>query len=147
MHPPSLEHLIGNIRSTVTLKKGTYVTSFKYLIVGGGMTADAAVHGIREVDSSGSIGIIASEPHPPYSRPPLSKALWKGVEVDSIWRKTEERGVTIFSSRTVQELSPREQRVTDHTGEEYAFENFWYAKSLLLVPRGRRGVTILFNKL
>jgi hypothetical protein len=24
--------------------------NYKYLIVGGGMTADAAVHGIREVD-------------------------------------------------------------------------------------------------
>ena len=29
--------------------------NYKYLIVGGGMTADAAVHGIREVDRNGSI--------------------------------------------------------------------------------------------
>ena len=36
-----------------------------YLIVGGGMTSDAAVHGIRERDRSGSIAVIAAEPHPP----------------------------------------------------------------------------------
>ena len=52
--------------------------NYTYLIVGGGMTADAAVHGIREVDRSGSIGLISAEGHPPYDRPPLSKKLWKG---------------------------------------------------------------------
>src|SRR2546421_331600 len=31
---------------------------YKYLIIGGGMTADAAAQGIREVDASGEIGII-----------------------------------------------------------------------------------------
>jgi hypothetical protein len=31
---------------------------YMYLIVGGGMTADAAVHGIREVDRGGSIGSV-----------------------------------------------------------------------------------------
>ena len=45
---------------------------FKYLIVGGGMTADAAVQGIRELDPSGSIGLVSAERHPPYNRPPLS---------------------------------------------------------------------------
>ena len=33
--------------------------NYKYLIVGGGMTADAAISGIREVDPNGSIGLIA----------------------------------------------------------------------------------------
>ena len=30
--------------------------NFKYLIIGGGMTADSAVQGIREIDSGGKIG-------------------------------------------------------------------------------------------
>ncbi len=46
----------------------------KYLIIGGGMTADAAARGIREIDSDGSIGIICAEAIGPYDRPPLSKA-------------------------------------------------------------------------
>ena len=40
------------------------------------MTADAAVRGIRELDSEGSVGVVSGEHHPPYARPPLSKALW-----------------------------------------------------------------------
>jgi len=52
--------------------------SIRYLIIGGGMTADAAARAIRESDPSGSIGIMSDDPHPPYNRPPLSKGLWKG---------------------------------------------------------------------
>ena len=52
--------------------------SYRYLIVGGGMTADSACRGIREHDSDGSIGLVGAEGHPPYSRPPLTKALWQG---------------------------------------------------------------------
>src|SRR6185503_14540483 len=54
------------------------MASYDYLIVGGGMTADAAARGIRERDSKGTIGIIGAESHPPYNRPPLTKGLWKG---------------------------------------------------------------------
>src|SRR6185436_2940172 len=60
---------------------------YTYLIVGGGMTGDAAAHGIREVDRSGSIGMIGDEAHPPYDRPPLTKGLWKGKPLESIWRE------------------------------------------------------------
>ena len=42
---------------------------FKYLIVGGGMTADAAVGGIRERDRDGTIAVLSNEKHPPYNRP------------------------------------------------------------------------------
>ena len=57
---------------------------YKYLIIGGGMTADAAVQGIRSVDAAGKIGVIGAESDPPYNRPPLSKALWKGESVNTI---------------------------------------------------------------
>ena len=68
---------------------------YRYLIVGGGMAADAAVRGIRERDASGSIGLVGAEPQPPYSRPPLSKALWKGESVASIWRGTDQLDVEL----------------------------------------------------
>ena len=47
------------------------VEHFRYLIVGGGMAADASVAGIREIDADGSVGLVGAEPDPPYSRPPL----------------------------------------------------------------------------
>ena len=52
----------------------------RYLIIGGGMAADAAVRGIRAVDPDGAIRMISAEPDAPYDRPPLSKGLWLGEE-------------------------------------------------------------------
>lgn len=46
---------------------------YKYLIIGGGLTGDGAVRGIRELDTEGSIGMFSMEPDPPYTRPSLSK--------------------------------------------------------------------------
>jgi 3-phenylpropionate/trans-cinnamate dioxygenase ferredoxin reductase subunit len=75
--------------------------AYKYLIIGAGMAADAAARGIRELDSSGSIGIIGSEPDPPYGRPPLTKGLWKGKPFDGIWRRTEATGAVLHLGRRV----------------------------------------------
>ena len=63
---------------------------YKYLIIGSGMTADAAIHGIREIDKTGSIGVIGVDEHLPYKRPPLTKKLWMGKPLDSIWLKAAE---------------------------------------------------------
>lgn len=45
---------------------------YRYLIVGSGMTAAAALGGIRQTDPEGAIGLISQESHPPYNRAPLS---------------------------------------------------------------------------
>ena len=37
----------------------------KYLIIGGGLAADAAIRGIREVDHTGSILAVSDEDDPP----------------------------------------------------------------------------------
>jgi NADPH-dependent 2,4-dienoyl-CoA reductase/sulfur reductase-like enzyme len=100
---------------------------YQYLIIGGGMTGDAAVHGIREVDRNGSIGLIGSEVHPPYNRPPLSKALWKGKPLESIWRKDNEQGVTFHLGRTARKLDPHTKRVTDDQGTFYTFDKLLLA--------------------
>jgi 3-phenylpropionate/trans-cinnamate dioxygenase ferredoxin reductase component len=65
---------------------------YTYLIIGGGMTADASVEGIRQIDPNDSIGLISAEPHRPYDRPPLSKGLWKGKLLESIWGVVARRG-------------------------------------------------------
>lgn len=94
---------------------------YTYLIVGGGMTAAAAIAGIRAMDRDGPIGVIGAEPHPPYDRPPLSKALWKGEALESIWRETDGRSVTFHLGRTARELDPQSKRVTDDQGTTYDF--------------------------
>lgn len=97
------------------------MTHYDYLIIGGGMTADAAVHGIREADGNASIGIISAETHPPYNRPPLSKGLWKGDATESIWRNTPNAGAHVELGRQAVEIDPANKRVTDDGGHEYRF--------------------------
>ncbi len=103
------------------------MTDFKYLIVGGGLAADAAVKGIREVDPTGAIGLMGEEPDPPYSRPPLSKALWKGKPVDRIWRYTEKQGVNLLLGRRAARLDPDRQAIIDDRGEEYSYHRLLLA--------------------
>jgi 3-phenylpropionate/trans-cinnamate dioxygenase ferredoxin reductase component len=101
--------------------------NYKYLIVGGGMSADAAVSGIREVDSQGSIGLISADSDPPYDRPPLTKALWKGKSLDSVWRRTKERNADLYLGRTVNAIDVEHKRVADNTKEVYAFDKLLLA--------------------
>jgi 3-phenylpropionate/trans-cinnamate dioxygenase ferredoxin reductase component len=94
---------------------------YDYLIIGGGMTADAAVRGIREADATGSVGLISAERHPPYNRPPLSKGLWKGESPESIWRKTADAGAELHLGRRATGIDVGGTRVTDDRGDEHTF--------------------------
>jgi NADPH-dependent 2,4-dienoyl-CoA reductase/sulfur reductase-like enzyme len=107
------------------------VAEYRYLIVGGGMTADAACRGIRDRDPDGPIGLVGEEPDPPYSRPPLSKALWQGKDEASIWRGTADLGVELHLGRRVVAIDRAACRVTDADGESHGYER------LLLATGGR----------
>ncbi len=100
---------------------------YQYLIIGGGMTADAAARGIRDLDANGSIGLIGAEPDPPYARPPLSKKLWQGKKLDSIWRGTPDRGVDLHLGRSVRSLDPRGKRAEDDRGDSYRYDKLLLA--------------------
>jgi 3-phenylpropionate/trans-cinnamate dioxygenase ferredoxin reductase subunit len=103
------------------------MSHYKYLIIGAGMTADAAVRAIRKSDSHGSIGLVGTEFVPPYDRPPLTKDLWKGKALESIWRKTEQLDVTLHLGRVIQSLDPQNKRATDDAGDAYTFEKLLLA--------------------
>jgi NADPH-dependent 2,4-dienoyl-CoA reductase/sulfur reductase-like enzyme len=104
------------------------VRSYRYLIVGGGMTADAACRGIREHDTEGSIGLVGAEPHPPYDRPPLTKALWQGKDESSIWRSgAEESGAEVILGRRIVSLDLDAHTATDDEGEQYGYEKLLLA--------------------
>jgi 3-phenylpropionate/trans-cinnamate dioxygenase ferredoxin reductase component len=103
----------------------------RYLIVGGGLTGDAACKGIREHDPDGAITLVAAEAHPPYARPPLSKSLWRGAAESTIWRGTEELGVDLQLGRRIVALDLAERVATDDCGERDGYER------LLLATGGR----------
>lgn len=99
----------------------------KYLIVGGGMTADSAVQGIRKIDPDGSIAMICEERDPPYDRPPLSKALWKDKPFESIWRSTIDHHVNVHVGKKVVALDADNKTATDDAGNVYTFDKLLLA--------------------
>ena len=103
----------------------------RYLIVGGGLAADGACKGIREVDPDGEIVLVSEEEHAPYSRPALSKALWKGKDESTIWRGTDELGVDLRLGRRILALDLEHHEARDDRGTTYSFER------VLLATGGR----------
>jgi 3-phenylpropionate/trans-cinnamate dioxygenase ferredoxin reductase component len=106
-------------------------TSTRYLLVGGGMSADAAAEGIRTHDADGTITLVGAEPHPPYKRPLLTKGLWAGAEEAKVWRGTAERGVDLVLGRRIVDLDLDARRAVDDQGADYAYDK------LLLATGGR----------
>jgi NADPH-dependent 2,4-dienoyl-CoA reductase/sulfur reductase-like enzyme len=100
---------------------------YDYLIIGGGMTAAAAADALRQTDPHSTIGLLSADKHPPYARPPLSKALWKGEPESSIWKGTEELGVDLRLRRRVRVLEAGSKTVTDDSGEAFQYEKLLLA--------------------
>jgi NADPH-dependent 2,4-dienoyl-CoA reductase/sulfur reductase-like enzyme len=103
------------------------MTRYPYLIIGGGMTADAAARAIRTADPGAVIGLISAEADPPYARPPLSKGLWKGDPESGIWRGTETVGVEMRLGRRVTGIDARARIVTDDQGESVGYDRLLLA--------------------
>jgi 3-phenylpropionate/trans-cinnamate dioxygenase ferredoxin reductase component len=99
----------------------------KYLIVGAGMAADAAVRGIRDVDPDGTIVLVGPEADPPYKRPLLSKGLWTGTEFDKVWSNTRKKGAEIRLERKITALDLDARTATDDQGETYHYEKLLLA--------------------
>jgi NADPH-dependent 2,4-dienoyl-CoA reductase/sulfur reductase-like enzyme len=97
------------------------MTNYDYLIIGGGMSGAAAVDGIRQVDSAGRIGLLSAEAEAPYNRPPLSKALWKGKPLDSVWRKTREQDVDLHLGCVVSGIIPDEKRLLNNQAQVFSY--------------------------
>ena len=99
-------------------------TDFDYLIVGGGMTADAAAKGIREQDPNGSIGIIGDDIDPPYTRPALTKKLWTDPDFqpDDNWLNTaDSTGAQLITGTTVTAIDPAQHAVTAQYGGRFGY--------------------------
>ncbi len=101
---------------------------YSYLIIGGGMTGDSAIQGIREVDSEGTIGLFSAEPEVPYDRPPLTKGLWKDKPFNSIRRKTEQqKRVDLHLGRRIASIEVKAKRVADEAGQKYTYDKLLLA--------------------
>lgn len=102
----------------------TTTRRFDYLIVGGGMSADTAARGIRELDEQGSIGILSEDVDEPYTRPALSKKLW--TDPDFTWDQVPlntaaDTGATIRLRCTVTAIHPDEHTVDTSDGDAVGY--------------------------
>jgi NADPH-dependent 2,4-dienoyl-CoA reductase/sulfur reductase-like enzyme len=100
---------------------------YDHLIIGGGMTADAAAKAIREFDAKASIGMVGDEPHAPYERPPLSKALWKDKTAESIDLGTVKSGATLHLDRRIVALDRADRMARDDRGDTYRYRKLLLA--------------------
>jgi 3-phenylpropionate/trans-cinnamate dioxygenase ferredoxin reductase subunit len=99
----------------------------KYLVVGGGLAADAAVRGIRDVDRAGSIGIVSDESDPPYERPALSRTLWMGGRTAEIWHLTNLMGAELWLNARIVAIDPANKIAIDANGRGYGYERLLLA--------------------
>lgn len=99
-----------------------------YLIVGAGMTADAAAKAILERDPKADVALVGEEPHGPYQRPPLSKALWKGemtpAETDL---GTRAAGAKLYPGRRIVRLDRAAHTAWDDGGNSYRYRRLLLA--------------------
>jgi 3-phenylpropionate/trans-cinnamate dioxygenase ferredoxin reductase subunit len=97
-----------------------------YLLVGGGLAAANCARWLRESGADGSILLVGREPHPPYSRPPLSKGYMQGKESveDTLFRPDEwwsEQDIDLLIRTSVVKLDPQERVVALSNREEIGF--------------------------
>ncbi len=129
---------------------------YRYVIVGGGIAAAAAIEGIRAHDRDGSILLLTRENHAPYQRPLLTKDVWFDPEGlsrlpvhDDAFYATH--GVRIAFRREVVELDPDRRQLFDERGERYGYEKLLLATGSrprrLDIPGAQSGALRYFRDL
>ncbi|MEI6079415.1 MAG: FAD-dependent oxidoreductase [bacterium] len=115
---------------------------YKYLIVGAGTTANAAIEGIRETDRTGAIALFGEEKYLPYDRPPLTKKLWFGkMKEEQVffhnWKFYEDNNVELMLGTTIISVDPVRKVATDQAGASH-----YYDKLLLATGGSPRKLSI-----
>jgi NADPH-dependent 2,4-dienoyl-CoA reductase/sulfur reductase-like enzyme len=93
----------------------------EYLIVGGGMTAAAAIRGIRDVKPDADITLVGTEPDPPYKRPPLSKGLWHDLPLERVWSDIDPDSVDMRLGRSITRVDVESGHAFDDRGDIYRY--------------------------
>src|SRR6478609_9762435 len=81
------------------------------VVVGGGVAAGACVTTLRESGFDGTITVACAEPHPPYTRPGLTKQVLRGEKpaAAALWRPEEwyrDQSVVLLTGATASAIAP-----------------------------------------
>ena len=87
------------------------------VVVGGGVAAGACVSSLREAGYDGTVTVVCSEPHPPYTRPGLTKQVLRGEKPAdaALWRDPAwyaEQSVELLTGTTVTAIDPAAHSVS-----------------------------------
>ncbi|WP_233551313.1 NAD(P)/FAD-dependent oxidoreductase [Amnibacterium setariae] len=109
------------------------MTRYEYVIVGGGMIADAAAKGIRELDPDSAILVLGDDPDEPYTRPALSKLLWidPSFTEDQVPLGTGASGAEVRTGVMVESIDPEAKTVTVSGAADGRDETLEYGALLL----------------
>ena len=100
----------------------------RVVIAGGGLAGLRTAETLRERGFDGEVLLVGAEPHPPYSRPALSKELLSGRwQVDDAWLRGPQRGFDDLAmepmlGRRVTAVDVRARTVTLDGGEQLAYD-------------------------
>jgi len=102
------------------------------VIVGGGLAAASAVEGIRELDKSGPITVLAVERELPYHRPPLSKSFLAGKDTVEAVRVHEaswyrDNKVRVRLGQTAKSVHIGRQGIALENGERVTYDRLLIA--------------------
>jgi len=108
------------------------MTTYKYVIIGGGLAGQRAAQGIRKVDTVGTVALVTQEPHAPYERPPLSKGYLMGSEgLDAVYLKDDawydENEIAVMTDLRAADLDAGSHTVTLNNGRELTYEKLLLA--------------------
>jgi 3-phenylpropionate/trans-cinnamate dioxygenase ferredoxin reductase component len=117
----------GRPRRSGGIAEGKSMETPQFLIVGGGLAAHAAMQAIRETGETGSILVVSDEADPPYNRPPLSKGLWRGQPVDTIWRPIDVTAVELRLDTRIVTLDPIRKTATSAAGHVFGYDKLLLA--------------------
>lgn len=102
------------------------------VIVGAGQAGSRAAVSLRENGWNGTITMVGTEVHPPYERPPLSKALLTRKDeptLPSILKtgEVDDYGITLHCGSPVTKIDRPRHLVTLHNGDEFPYERLLIA--------------------
>jgi len=98
-----------------------------FVIIGAGQAGATLAETLRKKGHTGAITMVGSEPHPPYQRPPLSKAYLLGdMALERLFLRPEawygEHNVTLIEGCTAEAIDPQAQTVTLNNGEGLSYD-------------------------
>ncbi len=121
------------------------------VIVGAGQAGAHAAVAMRQAGLAGRVVLLGEEPHPPYERPPLSKAvLTEPQEPEPGWfyppARYAELAIDLRTGQHVTGIEPEAGRVVLANGEHLAFDRLVLATGgrprTLPVPGGAAALTL-----